>query len=373
MKVAVVCGGGIVSGKEKMAIELADGLRKSGCELEIVSSFWSDGAFAQLLKERGLPTHRVWFGFISATMRLDCLYMTFAQILRWPQLLAGYGRFLSRFQPNKVIHTNWHSLLTICPYLKVERDIYWVHEVMPKKWQYQKFFRWLERKLEYFVAVSHAVAKSLRDIGVNEGKIRVIHNGIDDPARGALPVKQATDNSKIGIVGQIGAWKGHEDLLKAFRVVLRTHPRAQLQVFGKGSSDYEAHLRRCASELGVENAVIWRGFVKDMVEIYRNIDLLVVPSRSSDPLPTSTIEAAFFEIPAVASRCGGLIEVVEDGVTGCLFEAGDFNELAQHLITLMGNTQLRNRMGRNARARAITLFSRARFVQDFAELLQLEI
>jgi len=67
-----------------------------------------------------------------------------------------------------------------------------------------------------------------------------------------------------------------------------------------------------------------------------------------------------------------LSEVVDDGVTGYLFEPGDIGQLAQHLIHLLGNPQLRSNMGRKARARAISVFSRDRFVREFCEVLELK-
>ena len=372
MRVGIVCGGGIVSGKEIMVLELADGLRSSGYEIVVVNSHWGDGNFARRLKKVGLQTHPVWFGFISATLRCDSLYMTLMQILRWPQLLLGYRSFLRRFRPEKVIHTNWHSLLTIGPFLKSQRDIYWVHEVMPKKPQYRSFFLWLDRRVQCFVTVSHAVAGSLRALGIAESKIRVIHNGIADPIGDVLRTERVADKLKIGIVGQIGTWKGHEDLLEAFQIVRGSFPDTQLHIFGKGSPEYEAVLRRRATELSVEKNVVWRGFAQNKTDIYGDIDLLVVPSRSDDALPTSAIEAAFFEVPVIASRGGGLIEIVEDGVTGYLFESCDVVGLANHAMTLLGSGALRATMGRKARSRAMSFFGRERFVEEFIDLLTAE-
>jgi glycosyltransferase involved in cell wall biosynthesis len=368
-KVAIVCGGGIVSGKEMMVLELADGLRASGYDIQVVTSFWSDGNFARRLKALDLPANPVWFGFISATLRLDCMYMTVHQMLRWPQLLLGYRRFLRRFAPEKVVHTNWHSLLTIFPFLKPQRDVYWVHELMPKKDQYRRLFRWLEHRLDCFVAVSNAVAKSLGELGIGSNKICVIHNGIADPVCGVVREGEPTETLNIGIVGQIGHWKGHEDLLDAFKLVAQHYPHAKLRIFGKGSAEYEQLLRDRARQLGIDHKLHWMGFVGERMAIYGNLTILAVPSRLQDPLPTSAIEAAFFGIPVVASRRGGLPEIVEDGATGLLFKSGNSDELARHLVTLLGNAELRERMGQNARRRAIALFSRERFVRQFCRLL----
>ena len=368
MRVAIVCGGGIDSGKEIMALELAKGLRSFGNDVQVVSSRWSDGNFARRLQALGLQTYKVWFGFISATLTPACIYMTSAQIARWPQLLTGYRSFLRRLKPNKVIHTNWHSLLTIFPFLRPERDIYWVHEVMPNKTQYRKVFGWFAARLQCFVAVSHTVAESLHDLGIAREKICVIYNGLADPLSDGNVLRKREAGIRVGIAGQIGPWKGHDDLVDAFRSLLRQYSVAKMLIFGAGSADYEAELRRRVLETGLEHNVVWRGFVNDP-SIYGAIDMLVVPSRSADPLPTSAIEAALFGLPVIASRSGGLPEIIEDGVTGCLFQSGAIDQLAQNIVKLIANEELRVQMGKNARARALSLFGRDRFVRDFSELL----
>jgi glycosyltransferase involved in cell wall biosynthesis len=89
-------------------------------------------------------------------------------------------------------------------------------------------------------------------------------------------------------------------------------------------------------------------------------------------LPTSAIEAGFFEVPVVASRIGGLPEIIADGETGFLFESGNVDQLARHLTLLLADAELRNNMGRKARERAISLFGHDRFVREFCEILQLK-
>ena len=100
-RTAIVCGGPPIGGKEIMALELGEGLRSNGHAVEFVTSHWTNGDFQARLQTLGLPSHQVWFGFISATMRLDSVAMTAHQLCRWPHLLAGYYRFLCRFAPNK--------------------------------------------------------------------------------------------------------------------------------------------------------------------------------------------------------------------------------------------------------------------------------
>ncbi len=100
------------------------------------------------------------------------------------------------------------------------------------------------------------------------------------------------------------------------------------------------------------------------------MSVLTVPSRSEDTLPTSAIEAAFFGIPVVASDRGGLKEIVGDQVTGIIFPSGNVERLAAAIKQLLENSNLRDKLGRAARDRAVEKFSRDRFVGKFFQLLE---
>src|SRR5438045_3645449 len=111
MKVAIICGAGIVSGKEIMALELGKGLREAGIEIHFVTSRWGNGDFARRTIATKFPTHRMWLGYISTTLRWSEIRMTLDQLRRWPSFVIAYLRFLREVRPEKVIHTNWHHLL----------------------------------------------------------------------------------------------------------------------------------------------------------------------------------------------------------------------------------------------------------------------
>src|SRR3954471_12209006 len=218
MRVAIVCAGGILSGKEAMVLQLADGLRAADMDVRVIRSRWTDGRFAEQLAKLGIPSEELWFGFISAQLKLKPLLMTFDQLLRWSKLLGGYRNFLNSFRPDCVIHTNWHSLLLISPFFRPDPDIYWIHEVIPNKRAYRAVFHWLARRLAGFIAVSEAVATALRKVGLPAAKLSVVHNGIAI-SRSTVAESPSSLNNTVGIVGQIGEWKGHEDLLRAFQIV----------------------------------------------------------------------------------------------------------------------------------------------------------
>src|SRR6266849_6606513 len=369
--ILIVCGGGYVSGKEVMTLELGEGLSRNGESVCFITSFWNNGDFLNRLKLSGLPTQILHLGFISASLTAECLRMTGEQIWRLPGLLWGYSRVLRLLRPRRVVHTNWHHVLLLLPFLRPHRDLYWLHEFVPDLPQYRRVFGWFARRLNCFVCVSQAVAGSLRQLGIDEAKIRVIHNGITDPVS-RNPTPQGAAVFRIGIVGQVGAWKGHDDLLDAFAVVHQKHASSELHVFGKGDATYRGELERKSIGLGIANWVKWHEFVQDRQDIYPNLDLCVVPSRSQDPLPTSAIEAGFAGLPVIATRRGGLPEIVEHETNGLLVEAQRPTEIADALCRLINDPQLRQRLAINARRCATERFGRERFLGEFLALLKAE-
>jgi glycosyltransferase involved in cell wall biosynthesis len=370
--ILIICGAGIVSGKEIMALELGEGLAERGQSVSFITSFWNNGDFPHRLRGCGLAVYVLPIGFISATLTKKCLSMTVEQLWRWPGLIWGYFQILRRLRPQKVVHTNWHHLLLLLPFLLPERDLFWFHEIVPDRPQYRLVFGWLEQRLGSFVCVSHAVAWSLRKIGVREAKIRVIHNGLADPASSTDVTAPPSEHFRIGIVGQVGPWKGHDDLLEAFALIARKHSAAELHIFGKGNAGYRTELARRSIDLGVAERVKWHDFVADRRLIYTSLDVCVVPSRSQDPLPTTALEAGFFCMPAIVTRRGGLPEIIEHEVNGLVVEAERPTEIAEALSRLIEQPSLRQLLATNARHRAVGYFGRERFLGEFLALLNAE-
>jgi glycosyltransferase involved in cell wall biosynthesis len=366
--IAIICGAGMVSGKEIMALELGEGLRSINRPVVYATSKWGNGQFADQLRNRQFSFDCLRLGFISASLRLDCMRMSADQLIHWPKLLHDYGRFLRRNKPKFVVHTNWHHLLVLWPFLRADRDLFWVHDIIPRKRQYKYLFAALQEKLKSFVAVSNAVANSLLDVGIQNNNIEVIYNGFQDPTNGDLQDSVAhtgQDYIAIGVIGQIAPWKGHEDLLMAFREITSRNPNARLHIFGEMKGEFCKVLMQMSERLKIDNRVIWRGFVEDIGQIYRSLDVCIVPSRVAESFGLVAAEAAFFRRPVVATHLGGLTEIVVDGETGFLVEPQEPFVLANRIERLVRCDSLRRRMGYAARCRATEKFSRERLVADF--------
>ncbi len=370
-EVVLLCAGGITSGKEVMALDLAVSLSEAGIRLGILTSIWGNGELARRLTALGLPFRRLRLGFISATLRWNEIRMTLHQLLFLPSLYWDYVRMIRQWQPRKCLHTNWHHLLLLYPFLRSKRDDFWIHECMPSSRQYRWLFRMLEPRIGHFVCVSACVAESIRSLGVADSKIRVIHNAVRDPVPTPRLSKPDTDLFHIGIVGQIAPWKGHQDLVEAVGQCRDRGIQIVLHLFGVGSEAFAEELRRSISTLHLEHLIVWHGYVTDRSTIFTQLDAVIAPSRFAEPFGLTAVEAGYFSLPVIVSRSGALPELVQHHTTGLIVEAQNPTALASAIVSLATQPQEARRLGRNARLHVERHFGHGRLVEDFCRLLSL--
>jgi glycosyltransferase involved in cell wall biosynthesis len=162
---------------------------------------------------------------------------------------------------------------------------------------------------------------------------------------------------RIGIVGQVIEQKGHRDLLHALASIARDGRSFTIEVYGSGPEDEEVALRELSHTLGLQSRLRFHGFVADRASIYQNLDMVVVPSRYEEAFGLAAAEPGLAGLPVIASRAGGLPEVIVDGQTGLLFNRGDVSDLRSKLERLLVDPTLGTRLGAAARVRVRDLFS----------------
>jgi len=218
----------------------------------------------------------------------------------------------------------------------------------------------LPRLFDRFLTVS---AYSARELGAPASRTRVVYGGAD-PARFS-PDPDAVRGGVL-FVGRLTPHKGLDRLIKA------VPEGTELRVVGSvghdrkpPERDYPDLLRRLAAQSRVE----FLGVVADseLPALYRGARVLALPSvhltcygreiAVAELLGLAAIEAMASGTPVVASRLGGLPEVVEHGVTGFLVEPGNVDELRARLAELLGDRRLAEKLGRNARERVLETFT----------------
>jgi glycosyltransferase involved in cell wall biosynthesis len=366
-RILVVCGAGYVSGKEVVSLTLGRTLREVGFSVEFVASSWNDGDFRRRLDEYGFACHLLRLGFFSLSLQLDPLRCSLDQLRYLPTLIRQYSLLTRERSPRAVIHSNWQHSLLLMPFLRPSRDVQWLHEMVPQTRRYGIVFRAIAARTGGIVCVSHAVAQSVLALGVPEERVSVIHNGVAAATWTSSTGEEAM--LRVGIVGQIAPWKGHEDLLDALALLTRSGQHIILLIFGAGEHSYMESLKRKIADLGLCANVQWRGFVIDQTDIYSNIDVCVMPSRFEEPFGMSALEAGAHARPVICTSRGGLIEIIQDRKTGLLVDAQRPDQLAHAIGILAHDRNLLRRMGAAAQAHVQSNFSSAAFGRRFASLI----
>jgi glycosyltransferase involved in cell wall biosynthesis len=323
MRIILICGAGIVSGKEIMTLHLIKELKRRGHQCFVIVSTWGSEDFRNRLRELGIPFFNLRIGFISKKLTWSAFKMTCEQVLYLPCLFLKYRAINKKVRPNVVVHTNFHHLFLLYLVLTNCRNLYWSHEIIS------------ETKL--FIGVSKAVSFSLQSL-IGREKVMTIRNGVEIPFN--FETSKRTDGIwRFAIVGQISRNKGHDLLLKALRNCLTDSKKIHLKIIGLGDAVYIDYLHSLATHLGLSNHIEWTGFVKDPNEIYKNIDWIIVPTINPEPLGLIVMEAALRGIPAIASNAGGVPELINDGINGFLFVAGDCSSLQSSIERVMQLTE----------------------------------
>lgn len=231
-------------------------------------------------------------------------------------------------------------------------------------WQQHGYLR-LEAALARLGAVvtpSQAMAGSLRNAGLPAHRLRVIPHAID--VRRTEPRARGRE-LVLGVAAQLEHWKGIDILFAACRAV--PNP-LRVEIFGEGS--LRARLQAQAATLGVP--VRFHGHVQDVRSHLDAIDVFVLPSRAEN-LPVSILEAMAHALPVIATRVGGVAEIVDQGRTGLLVDAEDVDALAAAITTLARQPELAAGMGRAGAHRAAQEFNAQtlapRMVQLYRELI----
>ena len=173
--------------------------------------------------------------------------------------------------------------------------------------------------------------------------------------------------SLVGTVGRFVQPKGHAHLLEAMTKVRRHHPDARALLVGDGPLRPEMEAK--ARELDLSETVIFTGIRRDVPEILALLDIFILPSLW-EGLPVALLEAMAAGLPVVATRVGGVPEVVIDGVTGLLVPPRDPEALSAAILTLLQDPDLRHRMGEAGQRRVRNHFSVDQMIQKTEALYE---
>ncbi len=200
------------------------------------------------------------------------------------------------------------------------------------------------------IAVAEAAKENLTDSGIDPSRVRVILNGVE-------PQKRASDGTissirekyginaedfTVGIMARIEEVKGHIFLIEAAEKIKNSGRNIKVLIIGTGA--LEDSLKQAVSEKRLEDTVIFTGFIKNVNEILSVLDVQVNASFGTEATSLSLLEGMSLGIPAVVSDYGGNPGVITHGENGYIFKSKDSDDLAEYIIKLIDNGEIRSYM-----------------------------
>jgi L-malate glycosyltransferase len=226
--------------------------------------------------------------------------------------------------------------------------------------------KYLSPSVDHFVAISKSVAGTLSEAGVPTSKVSIVPSAIDVAVYSkidrALAKKKLCDqhnlDTKTLLIGNASALevgKGNHFLIQAVSGLGEKELKG-LHIFIAGGGSQAENLRNLVSELKLENKVTFLGHIKEVPEFLSALDIMVLPS-TNEGLGTILLDSIAAGAVVMASRCGGIPEIIKHQETGLLFEVGDVDSIRLEISSLIENAGLREKLANQARFHMEKTFS----------------
>jgi len=235
---------------------------------------------------------------------------------------------------------------------------------------------------DLIIAVSAATRQSIvKKTPSLVSKVRVVYNGVGLKYIDARPPRDArvelgisSGEPLLAFAGLIHPAKGLDVLLQATAVLKPDFPSLRVLIIGaplcSTEEDYGRCLKKLASKLGLGGAVVFTGFREDVLDLMSAADILVHPAVYPEPLPRSLLEGLALRKPVVATKVGGIPELIEDGMTGLLVRPSDPVSLAGAVAALLKDPQKALSLGENGRWKVEKEFTIEKHTSILSELYE---
>jgi glycosyltransferase involved in cell wall biosynthesis len=324
-------------GAEKQLALIARAMKSRDHDVSVIVLF-AEGWWAERLRSAGIPV--VFLDFpndYKLRLRMLPAFRRLVRELRQqrPHVVCGFlyrGSLIAALAAHQAGVTRMIS---------VRRDCGFIRDQAPMP-------RFLERLAcgasAMYVANSQAVALALHDEGVPRLKIRIICNGIEID-EGPLRSRRVDGEFRAGLLANLTPQKDHITFVRAIALAIPHCPTLRAVIAGRDYGDRGQAIRAEINRLNLGARVELLPHEDDAIQLISSLDVGVLSSMT-EGFPNVLLEYMSQAKPVIASRVGGIPEVVHDGETGLLVTAGDAPALAQSIVQLAHDRTLRERMGR---------------------------
>lgn len=229
------------------------------------------------------------------------------------------------------------------------------------------------RRQTHLIACSAAVKADLIEKDIPASRVTVMHYPVDpddqqatrSPGEVRAEFGAEADTPVVATFAHLSVKKGYRELVQAAEVVLRRLPRAQFWCFGEGV--LRGELEQAAAEAGIADRFKLLGFRRNVPDLMRAVDVMCLPSHR-EPFGLVYVEAGLAGRPVIASRAGGVPEIIEHGQTGLLVPPQDVAALADAILTMLDDRSAASAMGRRGRQLALDRFGWPRYLAQLREV-----
>ncbi len=351
------------SGSPISGLMVVDALRDAGWEVHL--AYHHDGELLQQYRERCESVTRIDHGGWSAG---GTWHRRARRLLHDVRAARAFQGLIDRIGARLVYVNNLTGLAGALAARRADVPCIWhIRELfedvggeMRAPWPGGKLLaRFLVRNLpRHIVAISRAVAENV--VGCSDHpRLTILPNAVSDDffeetrtreeARAVFGLP--SDRPIVGVPGTLRPVKGHLFFLRAFAHVVQKMPTVLAAITGDGEEKYKREIQSLIARFNIEDNVRLLGTVQDMPAFYRACDVIGIPSRS-ESFGRVAVEAMAAGTPVTAARVGGLVETIEDGKTGLLVPFGDADCLADGLLKLLRDGDIRRFLAEQGRDKA---------------------
>lgn len=361
----------IIGGAELHLLAVARHFRETSTVV-----LFADGPFRQALQMAGIevrvfPSNWATGGLRRANPRYTA--GNAAAVIRLAWLTARAARDAD------LIYANSPKALLVSSIARLVRRrplVWFLHDLLDVTHFSPRAIRLLmttaNRSAARILANSKATAAAFVSAGGRRDLARVVYDGLDaapftDTSAdiGALRAELGrTGLHLLGVFSRITRWKGQDVVLRA----LVKLPFLVAAFVGEEEDHaFGNELRLLATKLGVADRVRFLGFRKDVPQLMRAVDCIVHVSIDPEPFGRVVVEGMLAGRPVIATRAGGVPEIIENGVSGILIAPGSPDELAGALSRIFSDPVAAAQMAANGQERALALFSEARMLREIEQ------
>lgn len=329
-------------GAQRYVYDLSIGTKKAGHDVSVICG--GEGSLVERLKNKNIRV--ISLPHLHRDISLVNEFRSFHFIFR--TLFA---------EKPDVFHTNSSKIGGIgalaARFAGVRKIIFTTHGWAfnePRPWWQKipiKFLAWLTILLSHkTICVSEKTRRDVSGWPFIKNKLKVIRNGVGkfeilprNEARRALGIHE--DILVVGTLSELHSVKGLDVLLEAWSKFSRKNDGTLIMI---GDGEIRKNLEDYAEHLGIGNRLIFKGYLENAKQYLAAFDIFCLPSRS-EALPYALLEAGLAARPVIATKVGGIPEIIENGLSGALVEPNDSETLFSTLILFSGDPELRKRLG----------------------------